>query len=169
MAMLKALPQENPYRSISSNLIRLLRTLNLMDESNCPTSLLQTLWSAAPPPPPTEQASSGQKEPSVPLPRGSFPRTQTASPKAPSDGKTGAPLDIHVGNLRYDVTESQVTHHFQQCGDVIKVTIPKDLVTGKGRGFCFVKMGTRESAKTAKGKLDGSAIGGRRIYLNWSR
>jgi hypothetical protein len=167
--LLEALPSENPYRTLTLSMVRLLRLLNMVDDSSHPTSLLQTLWSAAPPGLVGERRiAEAQRSPTA-RSSGLTPRLRATSNKGPSDGRTGAAMDIYVGNLAYDTTEQQVFHHFQQCGQVLNVGIPKDLTSGEGRGFAFVKMANRESAKLAIEQLDGSAIRGRRIRLDWAR
>lgn len=168
-SILYSLPKNNPYRSNMLNLMRLLRILDLMDEGSYPTNLLRTLWSAAPQPTSSKKTQSQARKPISPQPAKPSPPPQTMATKAPSDGRTGAPIDIYVGNLPYDASEQQVFLHFQQCGQVISVTIPKDLSTNNSRGFGFVKMATREYASTAIKCLDGSSIRGRRLHLNWAR
>jgi len=168
-SVLYSIPKNNPYRSNMLNLMRLLHILDLMDEDSYPTNLLRTLWSAAPQPTSSKQTQSQARKPISPQPAKPSPPPKTTATKAPSDGRTGAPIGIYVGNLHYDASEQQVFLHFQQCGQVISVTIPKDLSTNNGRGFCFVKMATRESASTAIKRLDGSSIRGRRLNLNWAR
>lgn len=94
---------------------------------------------------------------------------QPIAPKAKSEGLVSNPSDVYVGNLPYDVTEHEVLQHFQQCGQVVRVTIPKDLATGNGRGFAFVRMANQELAQQAIEQLNGSTVKGRSIRLDWAR
>jgi ATP-dependent DNA helicase RecG len=162
------IPASNPYHSSQIQMFRLLRILNLLDESNRPTTLLQTLWTAAPSTA-VPLKTVAYAKPVVPLPRTTAREAQITQAKGPSDGRTGAPLEIYVGNLAYDITEQQLFHHFQQCGQVLNVRIPRDLVTGQGRGFAFVKMIDREVAMRAVQELDNSSLRDRKIRIGWAR
>ena len=164
------LPENNIYKTDGLRSLRLMRVLSLIDELNLPTPLLQTLWSATPQKTkePSTSTTPQPKENKVLSAEASKRRAQSR-PKAPSDGKTGSPLDIYVGNLDYNISEADVFHHFHRCGAVLGVRLPKDLASGKGRGFGFVKMASREDAQQVIDELSGTKIKGRSIRLNWAR
>ena len=72
---------------------------------------------------------------------------------------------IYVGNLSFDATESEVSAHFAQYGEVISCALPTDRETGRARGFGFVEM-SDEDAKKAIQNLDGRDFGGRSLRVN---
>ena len=49
-------------------------------------------------------------------------------------------VNIYVGNLAYSVTEEQLRDAFGQFGEVDKVSIIMDRMTGRSKGFGFVEM-----------------------------
>ncbi len=168
-SLLEAVPDGNAYNSSTSQILRLLRILSLVDDSNRPTALLQTLWTAASPESSSGKSSGQELRKSPKVVSASDAQIHALPSKVASDAQTVALIDVYVGNIPYDMTEQQIADHFQQCGQVLKVYIPKDLATGKGRGFAFVKMANRELAHQAMEKLNGSTLKGRNIRLNWSR
>ena len=56
---------------------------------------------------------------------------------------------LYVGNLSYQVQESELEQLFAQAGSVASVFVPRDKFTGQGRGFAFVEMGTDAEAQVA--------------------
>ena len=53
---------------------------------------------------------------------------------------------LFVGNLAFDVTESDVRELFSAAGAVLQVRIPTDRETGKPRGFAFVDFDDHRAA-----------------------
>jgi len=49
-------------------------------------------------------------------------------------------MNIHVGNLAYNVTEDDLRALFSDFGEVSAVNIVKERSTGQSRGFGFVEM-----------------------------
>ena len=49
-------------------------------------------------------------------------------------------VNIYVGNLAYSVTEEQLRDAFGQFGEVDKVSIIMDRMTGRSKGFGFVEV-----------------------------
>ena len=56
---------------------------------------------------------------------------------------------IFVGNLPLEVTENDLMDFFSKFGEIKKITLPKDMYTGKLRGFGFIEFKMVESAKEA--------------------
>ncbi len=75
-------------------------------------------------------------------------------------------MNIYVGNLDYDLQESDLEMAFSDFGNVESVKIIKDKFTGRGKGFGFVDMTDDGEAAEAIEKLDGSALNGRNIVVN---
>lgn len=74
--------------------------------------------------------------------------------------------NIYVGNLSYDTNEADIRAAFERYGDVNSVTVVTDQMTGKSRGFAFVKMRHLDDADEAIVRLNGSTLGGRRLVVN---
>jgi cold-inducible RNA-binding protein len=76
---------------------------------------------------------------------------------------------LFVGNLPYEVGETELQELFGRVGPVESVTIVRDNATGRARGFGFVEMGTDEAAAQAVTELNQAQIGGRTIAVNEAR
>ncbi|PZO14109.1 MAG: RNA-binding protein [Leptolyngbya foveolarum] len=75
-------------------------------------------------------------------------------------------MSIYVGNLSYDVTDSDLTTTFAEYGTVKRVQLPTDRETGRMRGFGFVEMGSDEEEEAAIQALDGAEWMGRDLKVN---
>jgi RNA recognition motif-containing protein len=78
-------------------------------------------------------------------------------------------MNIYVGNLSTEVTEDDIRKAFQAYGDVTKVSIIKDRVTGERRGFGFVEMPSSSAAQAAIDSLNRKDLKGKRIVVNEAR
>lgn len=76
---------------------------------------------------------------------------------------------LYIGNLSYGMTEDQLREHFEQAGKVASVTIIKDRMTGRSKGFGFVEMETDEEAENAISMLNGKEFDGRSLTVNVAR
>ena len=76
---------------------------------------------------------------------------------------------LYVGNLPYEVGETELQELFAQAGSVESVNIMRDQMTGRARGFGFVEMSTDEEAQNAITALNGTAVGGRNLTVNEAR
>ena len=76
---------------------------------------------------------------------------------------------LYVGNLPYEVGETELQELFGRSGSVESVTVMRDQATGRARGFAFVEMRTDEEAQTAITTLNGTAVGGRNLTVNEAR
>jgi RNA recognition motif-containing protein len=76
---------------------------------------------------------------------------------------------LYVGNLSYDMSESELTDLFSQHGTVASVQIIMDRDTGRSKGFAFVEMGTDQEAQAAIAALNGQMSGGRPLNVNEAR
>lgn len=56
---------------------------------------------------------------------------------------------LYVGNLPYEVSETELQELFGRAGSVESVTVMRDQMTGRARGFAFVEMSSDEEAQTA--------------------
>ena len=73
---------------------------------------------------------------------------------------------LYVGNLGYDVTDSELQQLFAGHGTVDSATVISDRTTGQSKGFGFVEMSSDAEAEAAIAALDGKDMGGRAIKVN---
>ncbi len=78
-------------------------------------------------------------------------------------------MNIYVGNLSFNVTESDLQTEFEAYGSVTKVNVVADRETGRPRGFAFVEMANDAEAKAAIDGLNGKDIAGRNVTVNEAR
>jgi RNA recognition motif-containing protein len=78
-------------------------------------------------------------------------------------------VNIYVGNLSFDATESDLEQAFGEYGEVTSVNIIKDRDTGRSRGFGFVEMRDRGDGQDAIGGLNLKEIVGRSVTVNEAR
>ena len=76
---------------------------------------------------------------------------------------------LYVGNLPYEVGEADLQALFAQVGSVESVTVMRDQMTGRARGFAFVEMSTEEDAQKAIHDLNAKEFGGRNLTVNEAR
>ena len=78
-------------------------------------------------------------------------------------------MNIYVGNLSRDVTESDLKEAFQAFGEISTCNIIKDKFTGESRGFGFVEMPNKEEADKAIAGMNGKDLKGRNLTVNEAR
>ena len=76
---------------------------------------------------------------------------------------------LYVGNLPFEVGEGELQDLFAGVGAVESVTVMRDQMTGRARGFAFVEMGSDDDARKAIDHLHGSQLGGRTLTVNEAR
>jgi len=76
---------------------------------------------------------------------------------------------LYVGNLSFDLTEEELEKSFSQFGEIASLTIIKDSVSGRSKGFGFVEFVDEESAKNAKESIDGKELAGRTLKVDEAR
>jgi RNA recognition motif-containing protein len=78
-------------------------------------------------------------------------------------------MNIFIGNLSYNVIESDLRQSFEAYGEVTSATVIKDKQSGKSKGFGFVEMPNQAEAQSAIEALNGTAFKGRTITVNEAR
>ena len=73
---------------------------------------------------------------------------------------------VFVGNLSFQMTDTDISNTFSQYGTVESVQIITDRDTGRSKGFGFVEMPDSTAAKTAIAKLQGTELAGRALTVN---
>lgn len=73
---------------------------------------------------------------------------------------------LFVAGLPDSISEEVLRQLFEATGGkVVNVSLPKDRMTGRPRGFGFVTMATPQEAQSARDALDGSVQGGKSISV----
>ena len=75
-------------------------------------------------------------------------------------------MNIYVGNLSFDATESDVRQAFEAHGTVSSANLIMDRETNRPRGFGFVEMPNDEEARKAIAALNETEIAGRAVSVN---
>ena len=76
---------------------------------------------------------------------------------------------LYVGNLPYEIGETELQDLFAKAGSVESVNVMRDQATGRARGFAFVEMSTDDEAQNAITALNGTQVGGRSLTVNEAR
>lgn len=71
---------------------------------------------------------------------------------------------LFVGNIPAETTESALTDLFAQYGKVRKLEFPRDIFSGKCRGFALIDMEGHE-AREAMAALDGKDFNGNSLKI----
>jgi cold-inducible RNA-binding protein len=78
-------------------------------------------------------------------------------------------MNIYVGNLPLEASETDVQEAFAAFGQVASATIIKDRFSGESRGFAFVEMPAKAEAEAAIAGLNGTDLKGRTLTVNEAR
>jgi RNA recognition motif-containing protein len=78
-------------------------------------------------------------------------------------------INIYVGNLSFDASESELRGLFEGYGEVGTAKIITDQFTGRSRGFGFIEMTNREEGLKAIQELDNRDLKGRSLKVNEAR
>lgn len=76
---------------------------------------------------------------------------------------------LYVGNLTYEVTDSDLQTLFAPHGTVQSAQVIMDRDTGRSKGFGFVEMDTSDQAQAAITALNGQDSNGRTLTVNEAR
>ena len=75
-------------------------------------------------------------------------------------------VNIYVGNLAYATTDADLQETFEQYGQVDRVSVITDRMTGRSKGFGFVEMPNEAEARAAISGLNDTDLKGRNIQVN---
>ena len=76
---------------------------------------------------------------------------------------------LHIGNLHYDASESDLMDLFKGVGPVKEVDVVYNGRTHRSKGFGFVQMATIADARRAVADLHGKPFMGRPLILGPAR
>ena len=75
-------------------------------------------------------------------------------------------MKIYVGQLPYNVNESDLKELFSKFGDLESVNLIMDRYSGRSKGFGFIDMPNNSEADTAIKALNKSMLKGREVKVN---
>ncbi len=78
-------------------------------------------------------------------------------------------MNIYVGNLSFNMSETQLQELFEEYGPVKSVNIVMDKYTNRPRGFAFVEMENKEQGENAVHELHEASVDNRIITVNEAR
>jgi RNA recognition motif-containing protein len=78
-------------------------------------------------------------------------------------------MNIFVGNLAREVTETDLRKAFEPFGHVVSATVIRDKFSGESRGFGFVDMPASAEAQSAITRLQGMPLKGSTLHVNEAR
>lgn len=73
---------------------------------------------------------------------------------------------LFVGNLSYEVSESELRTLFSEAGAVTMVRVPLDRESGRPRGFAFVEFVERAEGEAAIKRFDQQIVKGRALAVS---
>ncbi len=76
---------------------------------------------------------------------------------------------LFVGNLPYNVTESELREYFSTVGPISYISIPTDRETGKQRGFAFLDFKDSAQADEAIRSFNNQSFKGRALAVKEAR
>jgi cold-inducible RNA-binding protein len=76
---------------------------------------------------------------------------------------------LYVGNLSYQVSNSDLEDMFAAHGTVRSAQVIVDRDTGSSKGFAFVEMADDQAANNAIRELNDREMDGRRLVVNEAR
>ena len=78
-------------------------------------------------------------------------------------------MNIYIGNLSYEVTDTDLQRAFSAFGSVTSAKVVNDMDSGRSKGFGFVEMSTKAEGESAIAALNGTDLRGRSITVNEAR
>ena len=78
-------------------------------------------------------------------------------------------MNLYIGNLNYNVKESDLRNVMEEYGAVASVKLITDRETRRSKGFAFIEMNNDAQAKQAIEELNGSEFEGRTMIVKEAR
>lgn len=73
---------------------------------------------------------------------------------------------LFVGNLPYEVTSEELGEFFSQFGEIEEAVVITDRMTGKSKGYGFVRFYNFQAASTAAKETNGKEYKSRALVVN---
>ena|SRR5512146_2632867 len=77
--------------------------------------------------------------------------------------------NLFVGNLSYDVSDTDLAQLFARAGTVTRAQVIIDKFSGQSRGYGFVEMSSETETAQAVTLLNGQELQGRALTVNEAR
>ena len=74
-------------------------------------------------------------------------------------------MNMYIGNLSYNVKESDLIQVLEEYGTVNSVKLIKDRETGRSKGFAFAELPNENEARNAIEELNGATYEGRQMVV----
>ncbi len=74
-------------------------------------------------------------------------------------------MKVYVGNIAFSLEDNDVKEIFAEFGKVESADVIYDHLTGRSRGFAFVKMASEEDGENAIAGLNGFKVRGRELVV----
>lgn len=78
-------------------------------------------------------------------------------------------MNLFIGNLSRDVTESELRDLFTPFGKLVSVSVVKDKFSGVSKGFGFVEMADKAEAEAAIAALHRTPLKGQSMDITEAR
>jgi RNA recognition motif-containing protein len=78
-------------------------------------------------------------------------------------------INIYVGNISFDTTDTDLQAAFNAYGTVDSARVVTDRESGRPRGFGFVEMANDAEGQAAIRNLNGTELQGRNLTVNEAR
>jgi RNA recognition motif-containing protein len=78
-------------------------------------------------------------------------------------------MNMYIGNLSHDVTETDLREAFEAYGEVASAKVIKDNFTGMSKGFGFVEMPNNKEVDKAMKALNGEELKGKSLKVSEAR
>ncbi|KAM7496577.1 hypothetical protein LguiA_020991 [Lonicera macranthoides] len=75
---------------------------------------------------------------------------------------------LFVGGLSYDTNEPVLKDAFEKHGEIIEVKVICHHVSGKSKGYGFVKFTSEDAASKALKEMDGQLVDGRNLRVHYA-
>jgi RNA recognition motif-containing protein len=75
-------------------------------------------------------------------------------------------MNIYVGNLPFEIDDTELENTFTPFGEVSSARVIQDRFSGRSRGFGFVEMADDSQAEAAIQALNGKEFSGRPLTVN---
>ncbi|MED6171731.1 Small RNA-binding protein 11, chloroplastic [Stylosanthes scabra] len=83
--------------------------------------------------------------------------------------RRGIAFKLFVGGLSVYTTEKGLTDAFSGCGQIIEAKIITDKVSERSKGFGFITFASRDEAADAISQMNGKALNGRVIFVDYAK
>ncbi|TFK57122.1 splicing factor, CC1-like protein [Heliocybe sulcata] len=84
----------------------------------------------------------------------------------PGVSASHGPMQLYVGSLHFNLTESDIKQVFEPFGELEFVDLHRDPMTGRSKGYAFIQYKRREDAKMALEQMEGFELAGRTLRVN---